>query len=36
MDLQGPGSLVTLVPAGHLHVDGSGRVPSLHAFSQSL
>lgn len=36
LGLQGSGSLFTLVPAGHLHLDGSGRVPPLPAPGQSL
>lgn len=36
LGLSGPGSLFTLVPAGHLHLDGSGRISPLPAPSQSL
>lgn len=36
LGLQGSGSLFTLVTAGHLHLDGSGRVPPLPAPGQSL
>lgn len=36
LGLPDSGSLFTLVPAGHLQLDGSGRIPPLPSPSQSL
>lgn len=36
LDLQGPGSLVTLVLAGHLQLDSVGGIPHLPSPRQSL